>query len=297
VLEGQESLTGSVGDKVDVCIRSLSLRRTFASTAEDRRELASWLCRNKVGKTVMEASGGYEREWAKALRVAKIEVSDRRSEASSQLRSIDRTAGQERHDRCRDDCLVCRDLRPNSEPGLRCDARAASPDGPRVPGIEGHAIQADKPGRACATGCGAADSRPDILLPLVGEPSRAAIAATNKCIAMAGNIGARVTAAAAGAVRSVSSADDLLQAFEAAAIRFGVPNEQRIYRLAPADIPANLAICARLKDLSIVPVKPHDDQSEKIVEGLIFESGVRFRAYWTRHRRAGGSRSSAPPSR
>src|SRR5712672_1212224 len=46
-------------DKVDVCIRSLSLRRTFASTAEGRRELASWLRRKKVGKAVMEASGGF----------------------------------------------------------------------------------------------------------------------------------------------------------------------------------------------------------------------------------------------
>jgi transposase len=61
-------------DKVDVCIRSLSLRRTYASTAEGRRELASWLRRKKVGKAVMEASGGYEREWAKALRDARIEV-------------------------------------------------------------------------------------------------------------------------------------------------------------------------------------------------------------------------------
>src|ERR1700724_4426552 len=61
-------------DKVDVCIRSLSLKRTFASTAEDRRELASWLRRNKVGKAVMEARGGYERQWAKALRDARIEV-------------------------------------------------------------------------------------------------------------------------------------------------------------------------------------------------------------------------------
>ena len=37
-------------DKVDVCIRSLSLKRAFASTAEGRRELASWLRRQKVGK-------------------------------------------------------------------------------------------------------------------------------------------------------------------------------------------------------------------------------------------------------
>ena len=49
-------------DKVDVCIRSQSLRRAFASTTQGRRELASWLRRRKVGKAVMEASGGYERE-------------------------------------------------------------------------------------------------------------------------------------------------------------------------------------------------------------------------------------------
>src|ERR1700675_3781899 len=48
-------------DKVDVCIRSLSLRRTFASTAEGRRELTSWLRRHKVGKAGMEAGGGYGR--------------------------------------------------------------------------------------------------------------------------------------------------------------------------------------------------------------------------------------------
>jgi transposase len=60
-------------DKVDVCIRSRSLRRTFASTAESRRGQTSWLRRQKVGKAVMEASGGYEREWAKALRNARIE--------------------------------------------------------------------------------------------------------------------------------------------------------------------------------------------------------------------------------
>jgi nucleotide-binding universal stress UspA family protein len=135
----------------------------------------------------------------------------------------------------------------------------------------------------------------DILLPLVGEPSAAAISAIDKCAAMAGNFGARVTAVAveedilvrpkvtiladldnttaAEAVRSVSNAHGLLKAFEAAAIRFGVRNDQRINRLATADIPVNLAVCARLKDLSLVPVRPDDGQSEKIVERLIFESG------------------------
>jgi nucleotide-binding universal stress UspA family protein len=135
----------------------------------------------------------------------------------------------------------------------------------------------------------------DIFLPLVGEPSAAAIAAIEKCTAVAGDIGARVTAmvveqdilvrpkvaissdlentAATGAVRSVSNAHDLLTAFDTAATRFGVRNEQWLQRFAAADIPANFAVWARLKDLSLVPVKPHDDLSERIVERLIFESG------------------------
>jgi nucleotide-binding universal stress UspA family protein len=135
----------------------------------------------------------------------------------------------------------------------------------------------------------------DILLPLVGEPSAAAIAAIDKCVAVAGDVGARVTAmaveedilvrpkvtisddldntAAVEAVRSVSDAHGLLKAFEAAATRFAVRNEQKLSRLAAADIATDIAVCARLKDLSIVPVKPNDDRSEKLVERLIFESG------------------------
>jgi transposase len=53
--------------------------------------LAAWLRRNKVGKAVMEASGGYEREWAKALRVAKIEV---RIVDPKRVRSFAQSAGR-----------------------------------------------------------------------------------------------------------------------------------------------------------------------------------------------------------
>jgi len=132
----------------------------------------------------------------------------------------------------------------------------------------------------------------DILLPLVGEPSAAAIAAIDKCMAVAADVGARVTAVAVeedtpvrplvraaddldkfAAVRSVSNAHGLLKAFDAAAICFGVRCEQRLSRPASADIATNVVACARLRDLSIVPVKSHDDRSEKIVERLIFESG------------------------
>jgi len=135
----------------------------------------------------------------------------------------------------------------------------------------------------------------DILLPLVGEPRAAAIAAIDKCVAVAGNVGARVTtvaveeeivvrpkvtisddpdnSAAAEAVRGVSNTHALLKAFDAAATRLGVRNEQKLSRLAAADIATNMAVCARLKDLSIVPVKPDNDRSEKLVEHLIFVSG------------------------
>jgi transposase len=61
-------------DKVDACIRSLSLRQTWPSSAQGHRKLAAWLRKHKVTKAVMEASGGYERIWAKVLREADIEV-------------------------------------------------------------------------------------------------------------------------------------------------------------------------------------------------------------------------------
>ncbi len=78
-------------DKVDVCLRAPSLRRTFASTAEGRRELTTWFRRQKVGKAVMEASGGYEREWAKVLRNAGIEV---RIVDPKRVRNFAQSAGQ-----------------------------------------------------------------------------------------------------------------------------------------------------------------------------------------------------------
>jgi nucleotide-binding universal stress UspA family protein len=135
----------------------------------------------------------------------------------------------------------------------------------------------------------------DVLLPLVGEPEMAAVAAIDKCVAVAGDIGARVTAIAieeriavrprvmvsadlenteaAEMVRSVSDARGLLQATNAAALRFGVSSENRLVRLAAADIPAHFAWSARLKDLAIIPVKTQGGQSEDIIERLIFESG------------------------
>ncbi|WP_139031450.1 IS110 family transposase [Bradyrhizobium sp. ORS 375] len=60
--------------KVDSCIRGLGSRQTFPSSPHGHRQLVALLRKHKVSKAVMEASGGYEREWAKVLRQAGIEV-------------------------------------------------------------------------------------------------------------------------------------------------------------------------------------------------------------------------------
>lgn len=61
-------------DKVDTCIRRFKLRQMFPSNPQGRRKLIAWLRKYQVGKAVMEASGGYEREWRDVLHNAGIEV-------------------------------------------------------------------------------------------------------------------------------------------------------------------------------------------------------------------------------
>ena len=133
----------------------------------------------------------------------------------------------------------------------------------------------------------------DVLLPLVGEPSEQAIAAIDQCVAAAGDFAARVLALAieqdidvrpqavrpdldngevVEAVRSVTDARGLLQAFNSAALRCGVRNEQRLERPAASDVAGTIADHARLADLTLIPVK-QDGSSEKLVEVLLFGSG------------------------
>lgn len=92
-------------DKVDVCIRSLSQRQTFESTAEGRRQLVTWLRKHKVTKVVMEASGGYEREWAKALREKGVEV---RIVDPKRVRHFARSAGRFAKNDAIDADMICR---------------------------------------------------------------------------------------------------------------------------------------------------------------------------------------------
>lgn len=131
----------------------------------------------------------------------------------------------------------------------------------------------------------------DILLPLVGTPSPAAIAAIEKCVALAVDVGARITAVAievdvAVAVRphvlvsgateaaeSLANATDLIAAFEAATVRLGARSVQAIQRVPQRDVAAYFARAARLADLTLLPTRPHSADLESLVERLIFESG------------------------
>jgi transposase len=78
-------------NKVDACIRALCVRRTFPSTAQGRRKLVCWLRKHKASAAVMEASGGYEREWAKVLREKAVEV---RIVDPKRVRNFARSAGR-----------------------------------------------------------------------------------------------------------------------------------------------------------------------------------------------------------
>jgi transposase len=60
--------------KVDASIRPLAQRRQFEATQAGEAELIAWLRQHRVRQAVMEASGGYERRWAAALRQADIAV-------------------------------------------------------------------------------------------------------------------------------------------------------------------------------------------------------------------------------
>ena len=79
-------------DKVDAAIVSASAHKSFSNSAEDRQQLLSWLGDHEVGKAVMEATGGYERSWARMLQSAGIEV---RIVDPKRVRHYAKAAGQE----------------------------------------------------------------------------------------------------------------------------------------------------------------------------------------------------------
>ena len=134
----------------------------------------------------------------------------------------------------------------------------------------------------------------DVFLPLVGQPRGPALAAIATCVAVAADLGARITALAleedvfarptvispgdldsaeASGSREVSDVQQLLNAFTNAASRANIRAQSRSGKVPADQIASILAEHARFSDLTLVPVRPHDSQTEHIIETLLFESG------------------------
>ncbi|RZN09273.1 universal stress protein UspA [Bradyrhizobium genosp. SA-3] len=134
----------------------------------------------------------------------------------------------------------------------------------------------------------------DVFLPLVGQPRRPLLAAIEKCVAVAADLGARITAlaleedvfvrpkvllpddpAAAEATGLLGAGDMqlLLNAFADASSRADIRAHGRSAKVPADQIASILAEHARFSDLTLLPVKPHDSRTEHIIETLLFESG------------------------
>ncbi|PWT86871.1 universal stress protein [Bradyrhizobium sp. PMVTL-01] len=134
----------------------------------------------------------------------------------------------------------------------------------------------------------------DVFLPLVGQPRGPALAAIEKCVSVAADLGARITALALeedlflrpkvllpdasdaveakGAPGAVEM-QRLLDAFTGAASRANIRAQSRSGKVPADQIAQILAEHARFSDLTLVPVQPHDSRTEHIIETLLFESG------------------------
>ncbi|MDH2356024.1 universal stress protein [Bradyrhizobium sp. SSUT112] len=134
----------------------------------------------------------------------------------------------------------------------------------------------------------------DVFLPLVGQPRGPALAAIEKCVAVAADLGARITALAleedvfvrpkvvlpddfdAAEAKGLLEASDmqhLLNAFTHATSRVNIRAQSRSAKVPADQIASILAKHARFSDLTLVPVKPHDSRTEHIIETFLFESG------------------------
>lgn len=134
----------------------------------------------------------------------------------------------------------------------------------------------------------------DVFLPLIGQPRAPTLAAIEKCVAVAADLGARMIglaleedvfvrpkvvfpddpeAAELSLVREVGDMQQLLNAFTNATSRIGIRAQSRSGRVPADQIASTLAEHARFSDLTLIPVKPHDSRTENIVETFLFQSG------------------------
>jgi nucleotide-binding universal stress UspA family protein len=138
----------------------------------------------------------------------------------------------------------------------------------------------------------------EILLPLVSYPVAVGEAAIKKSVWVAAHLNARITAVSFVAdarplggnytrpfptggltvetpeqKKSLENAEQMMLILDDAARASGIGYHKMTKRCVPEDFSSYLAYCARTIDLSLVPIRPFDEMHEKVVEGLIFQSG------------------------
>jgi len=136
----------------------------------------------------------------------------------------------------------------------------------------------------------------DVLLPLMSFPVPTGAIAIENAVALAGNLGAQVSAVAfemdmrspvglyadplgvqgmfaADRRKSAENARRLVSAFETIAVKRGIVHDHMVIECAPLEIPRRLAAEARFRDISILALKKPNAIEQRIVEQLVFESG------------------------
>jgi nucleotide-binding universal stress UspA family protein len=138
----------------------------------------------------------------------------------------------------------------------------------------------------------------DLLLALTTYPEPTAVSAVDDAVAMSAALGARISAiacevtfhmpgsplgktfldipamAAGESKKSSDNAEKLLAAFEDSAQRSGVFQERIVQQCLMSEAPGVLVDCARLRDLTIVPVLERDHIGSWYAEAIIFGSGL-----------------------
>jgi nucleotide-binding universal stress UspA family protein len=138
----------------------------------------------------------------------------------------------------------------------------------------------------------------DLLLALTTYPGPTAMAALDDAVAVSAVLGARISAIAChvkiqvpGSVlghavgnipamvgteakKSAANAEKLLAAFEDGAQRSGVFQERILETCLTSEVPSVLVDYARLRDLTILPVRERDHVSSWYAETIIFGTGL-----------------------
>jgi nucleotide-binding universal stress UspA family protein len=141
----------------------------------------------------------------------------------------------------------------------------------------------------------------DILFPMLSYPTATAVDSIERAVTWATGLGAHIMGVtfeldirspvglyahpvhisgifAAESRKSASNARDLVAAFEDICARqgtthAGTTHKHAVEHCAPSEVATILVDHARLRDLSVFPIKAEDESQRSLVEALIFESG------------------------